>query len=58
MPHPPNVLFIMVDQWPGALLGAGHPVIQTPTLDHLARLGTAIRAPTLSVQSASPRGAA
>ncbi|WZB73422.1 hypothetical protein WJ968_23215 [Achromobacter xylosoxidans] len=35
MPHPPNVLFIMVDQWPGALLGsAGHPVIQTPTLDH------------------------
>ena len=41
MPHPPNVLFIMVDQWPGALLGsAGHPVIQTPTLDHLARLGT------------------
>ncbi|AOB31432.1 arylsulfatase [Bordetella sp. H567] len=37
----PNVLFVMVDQWPGALLGsAGHPVIQTPTLDHLARLGT------------------
>lgn len=40
MPHP-NVLFVMVDQWPGALLGsAGHPVIQTPTLDQLARLGT------------------
>lgn len=37
----PNVLFVMVDQWAGSLLGcAGHPVIQTPTLDHLARLGT------------------
>ncbi len=37
----PNVLFISVDQWPGHLLGcAGHPVIQTPTIDHLARLGT------------------
>jgi arylsulfatase len=36
----PNVLFVMVDQWAGTLLGcAGHPVIQTPTLDHLARLG-------------------
>lgn len=36
-----NVLFISVDQWPASLLGcAGHPVIQTPTLDHLARLGT------------------
>lgn len=37
----PHVLFIAVDQWPGHLLGcAGHPVIQTPTIDHLARLGT------------------
>jgi arylsulfatase len=37
----PNVLFVMVDQWAGALLGcAGHPVIQTPTIDQLARLGT------------------
>jgi arylsulfatase A-like enzyme len=37
----PNVLFVMVDQWPGHLLGlAGHPVIETPTLDWLARLGT------------------
>lgn len=36
-----NVLFVSVDQWPASLLGcAGHPVIQTPTLDHLARLGT------------------
>ncbi|CAN7683376.1 sulfatase-like hydrolase/transferase [Neorhizobium sp. LjRoot104] len=37
----PNILFITVDQWPGNLLGcAGHPVIETPTLDHLASVGT------------------
>ena len=36
----PNVLFIMVDQWPGRLLGCdGHRVIETPTLDALARNG-------------------
>ena len=35
----PNVLLITVDQWPGPLLGAaGHPVIQTPTLDALAAM--------------------
>lgn len=37
----PNVLFVTVDQWPGQLLGAaGHPVIETPTLDQLASVGT------------------
>jgi arylsulfatase A-like enzyme len=37
----PNVLFVTVDQWPGSLLGiAGHPVVETPTLDQLARIGT------------------
>lgn len=37
----PNVLLVTVDQWPGHLLGiAGHPVIQTPTLDEMARSGT------------------
>ncbi len=37
----PNVLLITTDHWPAALLGsAGHPVIQTPTLDELARCGT------------------
>lgn len=36
----PNILLITVDQWPGHLLGcAGHPVIQTPTLDELANSG-------------------
>ncbi len=37
----PNVLLITTDHWPAALLGcAGHPVVQTPTLDALARSGT------------------
>jgi arylsulfatase len=37
----PNVLFVTVDQWPGSLLGcAGHEVIETPTIDQLARIGT------------------
>jgi arylsulfatase A-like enzyme len=37
----PNILFVTADQWPGRLLGiAGHPVIETPTLDQLARNGT------------------
>lgn len=37
----PNVLFVTVDQWPAHLLGiAGHPVIETPTLDQLAKVGT------------------
>lgn len=36
----PNILFIMADQWPGHLLGAaGHPSIQTPTMDQLADNG-------------------
>ncbi|MEX2540708.1 MAG: sulfatase-like hydrolase/transferase [Trueperaceae bacterium] len=36
----PNVLLITTDHWSGELLGsAGHPVIQTPTLDALARDG-------------------
>jgi len=36
----PNVLLVTVDQWPGGLLScAGHPILQTPTLDQLARNG-------------------
>lgn len=41
MTHRPNVLFLMVDQWPGKFLGAaGHTSILTPTLDQMCRLGT------------------
>ncbi|MBP87504.1 MAG: arylsulfatase [Planctomycetaceae bacterium] len=41
MTRHPHVLLITADHWPGSLLGAaGHPVIQTPTLDQLARSGT------------------
>ncbi|MCW5732007.1 MAG: alkaline phosphatase family protein [Alphaproteobacteria bacterium] len=37
----PNLLFITADQWRGACLGAlGHPVVRTPNLDRLARMGT------------------
>jgi arylsulfatase A-like enzyme len=40
MPGRGNVLFITVDQWRGDCLSiAGHPVVQTPTLDALARRG-------------------
>lgn len=41
-PHSrPHVLFITVDQWGAPFLGCeGHPVIRTPTIDQLARLGT------------------
>ena len=36
----PNVLLIVVDQWPGAFLGiGGRRDIETPTLDQLARNG-------------------
>ncbi len=37
---PGNVLFITVDQWRGdCLSAAGHPVVETPTLDRLAASG-------------------
>ena len=36
----PNVLLIVADHWPAALLGAaGHPAIHTPVLDQLCRDG-------------------
>ncbi len=39
-PTRPNILLISTDHWPASLLGAaGHPCIQTPTLDELARSG-------------------
>ena len=38
---PRNLVLIVVDQWRNDCLGiAGHPVIQTPHLDNLARQGT------------------
>lgn len=40
MPDRPHVLLITTDHWPASLLGiAGHPDVQTPTLDQLARNG-------------------
>lgn len=36
----PHILLITTDHWPASFLGsAGHPVIETPTLDQLARNG-------------------
>ncbi|MDA3949044.1 MAG: sulfatase-like hydrolase/transferase [Spirochaeta sp.] len=41
MADKPHVLLICTDHWPAALRGtAGHPVIQTPTVDALAERGT------------------
>ncbi|MEM0908545.1 MAG: sulfatase-like hydrolase/transferase [Pseudomonadota bacterium] len=38
----PNILLICVDQWPGPLFGyRGHSVVETPTIDQLARNGVA-----------------
>ena len=37
----PNLLLVVVDQWRADCLGAeGHPVVETPHLDTLARMGT------------------
>jgi arylsulfatase len=36
----PNVLLVITDQWSGTRLGvAGHPVVETPTIDQIARNG-------------------
>ncbi len=41
MSEKPNVLLISTDHWPASFFGcAGHPAIQTPTLDQLAANGT------------------
>ncbi len=41
MPDKPNVLLICADHWGGMLTRpGGHPVVMTPTLSQLARLGT------------------
>ena len=44
MSEQPNVLLICTDHWFGSLIGAaGHPVVQTPTLDNLAHCGVRFR---------------
>ena len=36
----PNILLIVFDQWSGTRLGvAGHPIVETPTIDQVARNG-------------------
>ena len=43
-----NVLFVTLDQFRADAYGAaGHPLVQTPTLDRIAREGVAPRAPLL-----------
>jgi arylsulfatase A-like enzyme len=40
MSNRPNVLLVSTDHWPASLFGGmGHPAIQTPTLDQLAKNG-------------------
>ena len=40
-PERPHVLMVTADHWFASLLGAaGHPCVQTPTLDELTRTGT------------------
>src|SRR5574340_22931 len=40
----PNIVFICSDQHCGRILGAaGHPIIRTPNLDRLARMGVLLR---------------
>jgi arylsulfatase A-like enzyme len=40
-PAQPNIIFILTDQWRGDCLGVlGHPSVETPNLDEMARHGT------------------
>ena len=40
MPERPNIIFVFTDQWRGDCLSVtGHPVVETPNLDELARGG-------------------
>jgi arylsulfatase len=39
-PQRPNILFVFTDQWRGDCLSVtGHPVVETPNLDEIARCG-------------------
>jgi choline-sulfatase len=39
----PNIVFISSDQHSGRLLGSLHPIVKTPNLDRLARMGVTFR---------------
>jgi choline-sulfatase len=42
--RPPNILFICSDQHSGRVMGCnGHPVVKTPNMDRLARMGVLFR---------------
>ncbi len=49
----PNVLLIIFDQWSGSRLGvAGHPIVETPTIDQIAHNGIVFpRAGTVRLKS-------
>lgn len=52
---PPNVLFIMADQYRGDCLGVdGHPCIHTPNLDRIAREGAHFSAAYTCTPSCTP----
>ena len=54
-PQPPNILLIMTDQQRGDCLGVeGHPVLQTPYLDHLAGSGARFRCAYTTCPSCVP----
>lgn len=52
---PPNILFIMPDQWRGMDLGiAGNPQVRTPNLDQLARDGVFFRSAVANCPVCTP----
>ena len=54
IPDHPNVLLICTDHWSGLLnRNAGHPVVMTPTLSQLSRLGVTFYRPTPPAPRAS-----
>ncbi len=55
MPDQPNVILIMADQMRGDCLSAdGHPVVETPHLDHLAGTGSRFEHAYTAVPSCLP----
>ena len=55
MPDQPNVILIMADQMRGDCLSAdGHPVVETPHLDHLSSMGSRFEHGYAAVPSCLP----